>query len=120
MKHGGIFFFCGPADNNNLELKNFHYCLKDEAQPIGTEASEFMERTGKDLTQKLFGNVHLTDFENPLNFDSASSLFTYWSSYNLYDKSLEDKFKSAAVDHFKKHKIFKTVKRAIGIKAVKG
>ena len=119
LKAGGILFYCGPSSKNNLELKEFHYSIlgKKEVPIVG--ASIFMEGVGRDKTIEVFDRVDTVTFENILRFDSAQALYTYWSSYNLYDKSIDSQFLYAAQEYFKNNNMFKTVKRVIGIKALK-
>jgi ubiquinone/menaquinone biosynthesis C-methylase UbiE len=120
LKTGGVFFFCGPRKDNNLELKQFHYALRSKRVPDeeGT-APKFMEETGQQLAQEFFTKVEIFTFQNPLRFDSAEALYDYWSSYNLYDEKLAADFKVATDKHFETHSIFETVKRVIGVRAVK-
>src|ERR1019366_9952964 len=81
-------FFCGPSQRNNGELKEFHDSLwgrADRPVPATKGAAPFMEATGPDLVNEIFGNAEIFHFENPLRFDSPEALYSYWSSYNLYD-----------------------------------
>jgi SAM-dependent methyltransferase len=110
----GRFFFCGPGRDNNKELRDFHYSLRGETAPP-TAAAEFMEVNGPELARKHFGNAQRVEFENPLSFDSAEALVGYWTSYNLYDASLDELFRAAAERHFRARSHFVTVKRVIGI-----
>lgn len=119
MKTGSILFFCGPAKDNNSELKHFHYALRGEQPPTENGAPVFMEETGQQLAREFFTTVEVFTFENPLRFDSAEALYVYWSSCNLYDKNLDANFKAAATKHFQTHFMFETIKRVIGVKAVK-
>jgi len=120
LKKGGIFFFCGPSKDNNLELKQFHYALRAEQVPQEAGgAVELMEKTGQQLARELFTRVEVFTFQNPLRFDSAEALYSYWSSYNLYDEKLAADFKAAADKHFTTHSIFETIKRVVGVRAIK-
>jgi SAM-dependent methyltransferase len=114
---GGIFFACGPSSDNNAELKDFHFGLPGAPEPKGSTAAIFLERTGPDILRRLFGAVETSHFENPLRFDSAEALYTYWSSYNLFDQRLAEAFRARAVQHFETHPTFTTVKRVVGIRA---
>ncbi len=116
LKNGGIFFFCGPSGANNSELKRFHFALLGEEPPVESGASVFMEETGQQLARDFFTEVEVFTFKNPLHFDSADALYTYWSSYNLYDRNLDDEFKAAADKYFQKHNVFETIKCVVGIK----
>ena len=117
LKPEGIFFFCGPARNNNLELKSFHYGIKGEPIPSQTDGTLFMEETGQQIAREVFSCVEVVFFENPLRFDSAKALYEYWSSYNLYEEEMNERFREAAAKHFKEKPVFETRKRVIGIVA---
>jgi len=117
LKDNGLFFFCGPSPENNAELKRFHYSLLGRTPESETAASMFMTDTGRQLASQYFGSVRVTTFENVLAFDSAESLYRYWSSYNLYDESLDSDFQLAAARHFERHQVFETRKRVLGIQA---
>jgi SAM-dependent methyltransferase len=119
LKPGGILFFCGPAKDNNFELKQFHYGLRGEQPPSEGGGAVFMEETGQQLSRELFTKVEIFIFQNPLRFNSADALYSYWSSYNLYDDTLDVDFKSAATKYFQTHSVFETHKRVIGVKAIK-
>lgn len=119
---GGILFFCGPSQENNAELKQFHnslYELSGREVPQKKTAAAFMDGDGRDLAREIFGNAGVFYFENPLRFTSSEALYAYWSSYNLYDSTLDEAFRTRAAEHFKTHEVFETVKRVIGIRAVK-
>lgn len=119
LKPGGVFFFCGPSKDNNLELKQFHYALLRKQPHPATEAAVFMEETGQQLAREFFIKVDVFTFENPLRFDSAEALYNYWSSYNLYDKKLDAEFKATADKYFRHHSVFETIKRVIGVRVFK-
>jgi ubiquinone/menaquinone biosynthesis C-methylase UbiE len=119
LKPGCAFFFCGPANDNNLELKHFHWTLKTGRTPLATEASVFMEMTGSELAGRIFRETKVLRFQNELRFDSPESLCSYWSSYNLYDPNLEAAFKVAAEEHFRKSPFFATTKRVCGVRSIK-
>ncbi|MGZ8844229.1 MAG: methyltransferase domain-containing protein, partial [Pyrinomonadaceae bacterium] len=74
LKPKGLIFFCGPASDNNAELKRFHYALRGEKPKFETAASRFMTDTGLRLAQQLFSKVRVASFENLLAFDSPESL----------------------------------------------
>jgi ubiquinone/menaquinone biosynthesis C-methylase UbiE len=119
LQAGGIFFFCGPGGDNNAELIRFHYALSGGQPPVESASSVFMEGIGLDFSRELFTEVQVVDFTNPIRFDSAEALYAYWSSYNLYDESLDEAFREAAREHFSREPVFETNKRVIGIQAIK-
>ena len=114
----GLFFFCGPGSQNNAELRSFHYGVAGGG-PGPTPAGLFMEDAGQRHARRLFANVTVTTFENRISFTSADGLCKYWRSYNLFDELLDDAFQAAAADFFAKHDEFLTVKRVIGVTAVR-
>ncbi len=118
LRPGGVLFFCGPSRDNNAELKHFHYSLLSE-NPVGTDASTFMEQTGLQIVREMFSEIHISKFENRLRFNSTDGLYSYWSSYNLYRDDLANDFRCAAEKHFRLHGIFETVKRVVGIRVTK-
>jgi ubiquinone/menaquinone biosynthesis C-methylase UbiE len=118
LKPGGTFFFCGPSQENNAELNRFHNALRAVPPPVASRGAAFMERTGQDLARELFNRVDVFTFENPLRFDTPDALHSYWSSYNLYEPALDAAFTSAAARHIETHRVFETVKRVVGVKAM--
>ena len=118
LNEGGIFFLCGPAKENNDELKKFHNKLLKQDAVKDSISSKFMEVTAKQLAKKIFSKVEYFTFENALQFDSAENLYNYWSSYNLYDERVDASFRRAAVLYFETNPVFVTIKRVIGIKVV--
>jgi ubiquinone/menaquinone biosynthesis C-methylase UbiE len=119
LTSNGIFFFCGPANDNNAELKQFHYALLGGTSPFGTKASQFMSDEGLRLAREWFSSIRVHRFENVLTFVSPESLYEYWSSYNLYDDKLNLEFKRAAIEYFQSHEVFETRKCVIGVQARK-
>lgn len=120
IKPGGLFFFCGPSRENNIELVKFHYGLLGKPIPKSNPIpADFMEKNGKDIAKNVFKKVDVFTFENTLRIGSPKALYDYWKSYNLYDENIKEAFKKAATEHFKNHEFFETVKRAIGIRAIK-
>jgi ubiquinone/menaquinone biosynthesis C-methylase UbiE len=120
LKPGGIFFFCGPSKENNAALKRFHSSLFDVGVTLPeSKAALFMQEIGESLSKKHFSKTEVYTFKNELQFDTATALYDYWRSYNLYDETLDDQFRSAAIEYFKNHSHFKTVKQVLGIRATK-
>jgi SAM-dependent methyltransferase len=117
LQPGGVLVFCGPSYENNGELRRFHWALADADAPGPTPASTFMEDTGPALCRARFSTVERFEFTNEMRFDSADALVAYWSSYNLYDPALEDRFRAAAHEHFAGSDTFVTAKRVIGVRA---
>lgn len=114
LKSGGAFFFCGPAGDNNLEMKTFLTGIGRSFTPGNTP---FMEETGPALARRYFDAVSLSTFENPITFDSPESMWTYWSSHNVFDAGLEQRFRDAAELHFAERGPFRTTKRVRGVLA---
>ena len=119
LRPGATFFFCGPTAKNNGELKALHYGLKNERPAPTTGGAAFMEGEGLAHARARFASTEATFFENPLRFASADALYEYWSNYNLYDPDIDEAFQDAARKHFENHESFETIKRVIGVRAVK-
>ncbi len=63
--------------------------------------------------KKVFGNVNKSYFKNEIIFPNETEVWKYWSSHNMYDEKIEDKFKSELVSHFTKEKKLVTTKVAV-------
>lgn len=119
LKPRGIMFVCGPSKNNNLELIQLMQSIKTDPVKIAIDASDFMEKIGLEIIKNLFSKVTISYFENPLRFRSAESLISYWKSYGLYESKLKAKFIETVKKYFQNNSTFTTVKRVIGITAIK-
>ena len=112
MRANASIFICGPSRQNNLEMKGF-------LNSIGVEFEEgsapFMDDIAPNLFEKTFGNVEISILENKLEFPSAENVWEYWSSHNMFDKSIEIKFREALSDHFKSNHNFVSTKVIKGI-----
>jgi ubiquinone/menaquinone biosynthesis C-methylase UbiE len=115
LKKDGIFFYCGPSNENNIELKMFLNSIK-KGEEKHSFASHFMEETSIEFVKKYFNNHEISFFENNITFYNVESLYAYWSSHNLYDETIDKEFRDAANDHLRCNHNFITAKRAIGIK----
>ncbi len=116
LKNGGAFFICGPAYRNNQGMKDF---LKKAGVVFGEGSAPFMEDEGPELFQKVFGNVEKSYFENEVIFPSAEEVWNYWSSHNMFDATIEDKFKENLAAHFASATEFSTTKVAVGLYSIK-
>jgi ubiquinone/menaquinone biosynthesis C-methylase UbiE len=119
LRPGGQLFFCGPQFDNNLEIRTFIQKLKGEGNLSPTEASVFMEDKAPKIVASIFAEISIFGFENPIDFNDAPSLCRYWNSHNMYAPELDDAFKHEAEKYFSTHRVFRNVKRAIGLRAVK-
>jgi SAM-dependent methyltransferase len=112
-------FFCGPADDNNLELR----CLSAEAtgEPIEpTRPSMFMEDVAPAICRQKFADVSIDRFENPVRFSTPDELVSYWTSHNLFREPVLPRFRDLAEQHFQRAGEFVNTKRGIGILATRG
>lgn len=119
LKPGGMLFFYGPARNNNAEIKRFHTALRGEASLPESKELVFIEEVGLPCARDLFSQTEVTRFEQSLLFDSPDALYTCWSTSALYEEELDAPFRKAAIRHFEYHAVFETVKRVVGVKAIK-
>lgn len=119
LQPGGVLFFCGPSRANNRELRELHFGLLGEPVPDATPAQRFMEDDAPAWCEARFASVERLAFTDEMRFDSADALVGYWSSYNLYDPALDERFRAAADEHFATNDVFVSAKRVVGIRAVR-
>jgi SAM-dependent methyltransferase len=119
LEPGGVLFFCGPSFANNRELRVLHFGLTGEEPPGPTPAQRFMEQDAPAWCAARFATVERFDFADEMRFDSPDALYGYWSSYNLYDPALDERFRAAADAHFAEHDVFVSAKRVVGVRATK-
>ena len=82
---------------------------------FGEGAAPFMENEAPELFENKFGNVKTHSFENVLTFPSPDSVWNYWSSHNMFNPSLEIKFKEKVKNHFQINDTFTTTKVVKGV-----
>jgi len=118
LRPGGVLFFCGPAADNNRELRKFLRAVGHDTADAPTPAARFMEDAPAWLDGR-FSGVSRVAFENPLVFTDPADLLAYWRSHNLFDESLAPAVGAAAERHFRGSSTFVTTKHAIGLRAVR-
>jgi SAM-dependent methyltransferase len=109
---GGRVLVCGPARDNNrafVDLCESVIPRRDQVHRI-EESLTFMDVEGPALFRKVFGQVRLVGFENPMTFPRPEDLLDYWRSYHLYSPLYEDAFRRTVERHFEDHGPFTTVK----------
>ena len=117
---GGVFFLCGPAFNNNIELRRLVADASGETSPLSdTAPSIFMEETAQHLAHKIFDVVSVSRFQNPIVYPKPNDVIQYWRNHNLFDAALENQFVRVVQNQFVNDGSFENSKRGIGIKAVK-
>jgi SAM-dependent methyltransferase len=119
LKPGGVFFFYGPTRKDHAELRSFHADLCGETSLCDNPEPAFIEGVGLPCARDLFPNTEIVKFERPLRFDSPQALHACWSVSKLYNEGLERLFLRAATQHFTSHRVFETIHRVIGVKAIK-
>lgn len=120
LNRSGRLFFCGPADDNNLELRRLiGEATGNDAVLEPTRPSIFMESQAPDLCRKYFGEVEKFEFENEVVFKSADDLITYWSSHNLHNPAFDEQFAGLAKQEIERSAPFVNHKRGIGIRAAR-
>ncbi len=119
LKPGGVFFFYGPSRKDLVELRLFIAALDQEKPPQENKELLFIEKIGLPHVRDVFPQVEITQFENPLLFNSPDDLFARWYESALYEEELENAFRRAAVRHFQSHAVFETAQRFVGVRATK-
>ena len=113
----GVLFFCGPTKRSNqefLRLAQSAGCRKRYSQWAG-----FLQDKGRNLLERIAGNVEVISFENPVAYPDAETLYNYWKSTQLYDQSLETPMKEAIEKEFKKSSKFINTKVTMGLRCTK-
>lgn len=119
LKKNGSLFVCGPGRNNNAAF------LELVEQAGGTFSddflrwSDFLEKTATPLLKKIFGNVEMVTFENPIEFPSVEILFNYWKATALYDPRIEKTINTLIEDEFTKNSVFINTKVVLGLRCTK-
>ncbi|MGH2509469.1 MAG: class I SAM-dependent methyltransferase [Ktedonobacteraceae bacterium] len=119
LKLGGTFFFYGPSRRNNLEIKRFHAALYGEVFSLNSKNLTFLEEVGLPVARDCFAEVEIVRFEQPLILKSPEALYTCWRTSKLYAEELDAHCRRAVIRYFESHTAFETVKRVVGIKALK-
>lgn len=119
LKPGGLFFFYGPSRKNNLEIKRFHAALFGETFSPESKELTFLEEIGLPVARDCFSQVEIAKFEQPLLFHSPLTLYSCWKTSKLYTPELDALCRRAAIRYFESHTVFETVRRVVGIKALK-
>ena len=115
---GGRFLFCGPAHENNLEVRRLVVAAGGDKGLLGpTRSSSFMVETGPASCERLFGRVETFRFANPVRFREAEEVVSYWRSHNLYDHRLEEPFRAAVEQAFETAGEFVNVKHGTAVVA---
>jgi SAM-dependent methyltransferase len=118
LNDGGRLFFCGPAYENNIEIRSLSAIATSGSGLLTpTKPSQFMEDTALVICSSLFGSVEVFRFENHVRFTSVRDLVDYWTSHNLFRPDALDRFTALAKEHFERSDQFVNVKRGIGVLA---
>lgn len=117
----GKLFFCGPARDNNMELRRIIATAtgKPEAVTEPQRPAILMEELGPAICGRLFGHTELDHFENPISYTAADDLIAYWRSHNLFDPAAATAVEAAMRAWFEENREFVNTKRGIGVLAVK-
>lgn len=117
---GGMLFICGPAYDNNLELRQLVAEVTGNGTVMAHSApSIFMEETAHALVQDRFDTVSLSRFENLITYPDAEAVAMYWRSHNLFDPNFDAAFCAAIRARFAADGGFVNCKKGLGIKAIK-
>lgn len=115
LKPGGLFFMCGPTEQNNLEFLELVRLAGGAFSKDFLRWSSFLERDARAIVQELFQEVNVEYFNNPVEFPDAETLFKYWQATALYDASTESNMRNLISQRFKEKRTFVSNKVIIGI-----
>jgi hypothetical protein len=76
-----------------------------------------MEEEAPAACRKYFSNVETFRFENPVVFQTAGDLVSYWRSHNLFREAADHKFGEIAAERIARAGEFTNKKRGIGVLA---
>lgn len=119
LNNNGFLFFCGPAKGNNSE---FLQLIEEAGGTFSKEFikwSNFIEDKAFHLLKRIFGNVEVVTFENPIEFPDEDILFNYWKATELYDPKIENSLRGVIRDEFKKNGKFVNKKVILGLRCRK-
>lgn len=119
LNKNGILFICGPTKKNNLEFLSLIEKAGGNFSKEFHKWTKFLEEDAKVVLKKLFGNIEIIEFKNPITFPDVDTLYNYWKSTPLYNPEIEDKFKELANAEFEENGEFVTNKVIIGLKSNK-
>lgn len=119
LKPEGIFFFYGPSRRNHVEIRHFHAALSGATLTLDSKEQTFLEDIGLPVARDYFTQVEIVRFEQPLRFYTPKTLYTYWSTSKLYSEELDGFCQRTISRYFESHSVFETVRRIVGIKAMK-
>lgn len=114
---GARLFFSGPGAGNNTALLDLARQAGVEKASGPRPAADFMEDTAPAIWRRLAGDncVSMHRLENPVVFDTAEDLYSYWSNHNLYSAAAQPRFRRLAEDHVQRHNGFVNTKQVVGL-----
>ena len=116
LKADGRLFFCGPSNRNNSELRRIISNITGDRSILkNTVASKFMEHSSQKICSKLFHDIEVFSFKNPINFPNPESVISYWRSHNLFIENYDSLFVNEILKYFDKYGQFTNTKYGIGI-----
>lgn len=111
----GLLFICGPTKKNNLEYLELVKRAGGTFSEDFNHWSKFLEDAAQGILKKLFKQVHVEYFNNPVEFPDEKTLLKYWRATPLYNKSMELRMRKLITKEFATKKKFTSNKIIIGI-----
>lgn len=108
---GGRMAVVGPYGDNNHQLFEL-------LRASGVGISDYIMYTSRDFMEDLvipwgaaaFERVDLHTLVNPVAWESAEQVMTYWSSSTFYDSQRADRVAVSLDEHFQNHSVFQNDK----------
>ncbi|MDP3733676.1 MAG: class I SAM-dependent methyltransferase [Nanoarchaeota archaeon] len=119
LNKNGSLFVCGPANGTNAEFLELVRRAGGTFSNEFIQWSRFLEDTAIPLLKKIFGNLELITFENPIEFPNEEILFNYWKATPLYNPALEDAMSKIINDEFGKNGVFVNKKIVLGLRCTR-
>ena len=115
LNPSGLLFICGPTEKNNSEFLELVKTAGGKLSEDLLRWSHFLEHDACDILRKLFKEVKVEYFNNPVEFPDADTLLKYWKATPLYDASIEKQMFDLISEKFRQNKTFTSNKVIIGI-----
>ncbi len=119
LSKDGIFFFCGPSNSNNQEVRDFIKSLDSNSIKAENKSVKIIDYFIEKHARNYFKKIESFSFDNPIIFKNAKNLYDWWSSHNLFEPHLKEKFLIKANNYFTKNKFFCNTKKVRGFKLQK-
>ncbi|MEM7203233.1 MAG: methyltransferase domain-containing protein [Planctomycetota bacterium] len=99
LKQGGKLVVCGPADDTNAELYDFHRKVTGEGPAdVDTLSLGYVaERLPPELQGLGYTGIKTETLTNPIRFPSIDEFIDYWTSTSLFARGVPEDKREATI-----------------------